>query len=97
MKKALTLWGFARKADRLAVGTAAATDAIKRKKAYLAITAADISEKSSKEIRFLCEKSEIPFIKPELTTYEITEAIGTRAGIIAVLDEGFARAIAENL
>jgi len=97
MSRALTLLGFARKAGKLAVGTAAATDALKRKKAHLAITASDISEKSSKEIRFLCEKNGINFIKPELNTYDITQAIGTRAGIIAVLDEGFARAIAENL
>jgi ribosomal protein L7Ae-like RNA K-turn-binding protein len=97
MSKALTLLGFARKAGRLAVGTAATVDAIKRKKAYLAITASDISEKSSKEIRFLCEKHNVKFITPTFDTYEITGAIGTRAGIIAVLDEGFAAAIAENL
>ena len=97
MSKAETLLGFARKAGRLAVGTAATEEAIKRRKAFLAITASDISEKSSKEIRFLCEKNNVPFIKPQLDTYEITNAIGTRAGIIAVLDEGFAKAIAENL
>ncbi len=97
MSKALALLGFARKAGRLAVGTAATEEALSRRKAYLAITASDISEKSSKEIRFLSEKNNIPFIKAQLDTYEITNAIGTRAGILAVLDEGFAKAIAENL
>lgn len=97
MSKALTLLGFARKAGKIAVGTAATTDSIKRNKAYLAITASDISEKSAKEIRFLCEKHGVKFLKPELTTYDITKAIGTKAGIVALLDEGFANAIAENL
>ncbi len=96
-EKAIALLGFARKAGKLAVGTAATTDSIKRKKAYLAITASDISEKSKKEIRFLCEKNAVTFLSPELTTYDITKAIGTKAGIIALLDEGFAKSIAENL
>lgn len=96
-QKAIALLGFARKAGKLAVGTAATTDAIKRGKAFLAIVASDISEKSAKEIRFLCDKHNTVFSKPQLTTYDITAAIGTKAGIIALLDEGFAKSIAENL
>ncbi len=96
-QKALALLGFARKAGKLAVGTAATTDAIKRGKARLAITASDISAKSAKEIRFLCDKHDVNFINPQLTTYDITAAIGTKAGIIALLDDGFAKSIAENL
>ncbi len=96
-EKILTLLGFARKAGRLAVGTQATTTSIERGKACLALVAGDISGKSAKEIRFLCDKKSIKFAVLPFDTYDITKAIGTRAGIIAVEDDGFAQAIAEKL
>ncbi len=95
--KILTLLGFARKAGRLAVGTMACEQSVMRKKAHLVLIAGDISDKSRKEIKFQCEKHGAPVADVDFTIDDITHAIGVKAGIIAVLDDGFAHAIAEKL
>ena len=95
--KLRALLGFARKAGRLAVGTAAAEESIKRRRAKLCVLAADISQKSQKEMRFLCDKNGVRVINIPLGIDEVTQSIGTRAGILAVEDEGFAKAIAEKI
>ena len=96
-EKILTLLGFARKAGRLAVGTQATETSIKRGKSRLALVASDISGKSAKEIRFLCDKHDTSFGVLPFDTYDITKAIGTKAGILSVEDDGFADAIAQKL
>lgn len=95
--KILTLLGFARKAGRLAVGTMACEQSIVRKKAKIVLIASDISDKSRKEIKFQCEKHGTKAADLDFTIDDITRAIGTKAGIIAVQDDGFAGAIAEKL
>lgn len=95
--KILTLLGFARKAGRLAVGTMACEQSVTRKKAHLVLIASDISDKSRKEIKFLCEKHGASVADASFTIDDMTQAIGTKAGIVAVQDDGFARAIAEKL
>lgn len=96
-EKILTLLGFARKAGKLAVGTSATEYSIVRRKSKLALVAGDISKKSAKEINFLCEKYGTKFAQLNIETYDITKAIGTRAGILSIEDEGFASAIIEKL
>ena len=95
--KLRALLGFARKAGKLAVGTAAAEESLGRRRAKLCILAADISPKSQKEMRFLCEKNGVKAITIPLGIDEVTQSIGTRAGILTVEDEGFAKAIAEKI
>ena len=96
-EKLRALLGFARKAGKLAVGTAATEESVKRKRAKLVVIASDISKKSEKEIRFLCDKFGIKVATAKLGIDAVTQSIGTRAGILAVEDEGFAKAIAENI
>ena len=96
-EKLRALLGFARKSGRLAVGTAATEESIKRRGSNLVIIGCDISEKSQKEIRFLGDKFNVPVAVTELTMYDITQSIGTKAGILSVEDEGFAKALSENL
>lgn len=96
-QKLRALLGFARKAGKLAVGTAAAEESVKRGRSKLLLTGADISQKSVKEMRFLCEKHGVRTASTVLTIDEITASIGTRAGILSIEDEGFAAAVIENL
>lgn len=95
--KLRALLGFARKAGRLAVGTAKATESVKRGRSKLVLTASDISAKSAKEMRFICEKHGVTARTTALNIDEITASIGTRAGILSIEDEGFAAAVIENL
>lgn len=93
--KVLTLLGFASKAGKLQFGMDAAVNSVKKKQAMLIVTAQDLSEKSRKEISFHA-KENIPVITLlDCDIETLSKAVGKRAGIIAVLDEGFAKAIDE--
>lgn len=91
--KMLTLLGFAAKAGKLCYGMDTATAAVKGKKSRLVITAADISEKSRKEIQFYGAKFNTEVILSDINIDELSHAVGKRCGIISVNDEGFAKAI----
>lgn len=92
----LSRLGIARKAGKLSAGFAAAKDSVNKGVAELVIIASDISEKSEKEIRFVC-KTAVTAVRVPNTTFEISNAIGTKAGIISVNDEGFAKSILNNI
>ncbi len=54
--------GFAAKSGNLSYGMAKSTGIALRKKAKLAVSAADVSEKSRKEIGFFCEKHRVKLL-----------------------------------
>ncbi len=89
--QALNLLGMARRAGKLQQGTERCEAAIKSGKAALAFTCADMSAKSKKEIAFLCEKHSVAVIHTDITTTELSNAIGAKAGVAAVCDQGFAK------
>ena len=92
----LTLLGFASKAGKLQFGMDAAVNSLKKKRAMLIVTAQDLSEKSKKEILFYAKGNNTPVITlPDCDIETLSKAVGKRAGIIAVSDEGFAKAIGE--
>ena len=88
----LSYLGLARKAGKLSVGFAASKEACLKTKAKLVLIASDISEKSEKEIRYF-SGGKIPVERIPYTIYEVSQNIGTKAGIVAVLDDGFADAL----
>ena len=87
---------MARRAGKLTPGSAAVREAITKKRAKLVLIAADISAKSEKEIKFAAN-GKTPIIRIEHTIFEITSAIGIKAGIISIDDQGFASAIIKHL
>ena len=94
--KVLTLLGFAAKAGRLFYGMDAGVSSLKKNQARLVITADNVSEKSRKEISFYATGKNVPVITlPDCDIETLSKAIGKRAGIVAVNDEGFAKAISE--
>ena len=90
--KVLSYLGLARKAGKLAVGFAASKEACQKMTAKFIAVASDKSEKSLKEIKYFgggkVRIERIPF-----TICEVSAAIGIKAGIVAVCDEGFANAL----
>ncbi len=92
----LSRLGLARKAGKLSPGFAAVKDSVTGGAAKLVIIAADISQKSEKEVRFIC-KTAVKAERVKFTTFEISNAIGTKAGIISINDEGFAKSILNNI
>ena len=95
--KSLALLGFAAKAGKLSFGTHATTYAITSKKAKLVCAAEDISAKSVKELKFNASKTNIPvMILKGISTQLLSQRIGKNCGILAVNDEGFAKALIET-
>ncbi len=92
----LSLLGLVRKAGKLLIGFAASKQACTAKKAKLVIAACNISEKSFKEINYFGGK-DIPIFRVKFSIDEISAAIGIKAGIVAVCDEGFAIAITKAI
>lgn len=95
--KISALLGFSRKSGALKLGTEATRESVLRRRAKLVLLANDISPKSVKEIRFICDKNNIKAEILPMTIEEISAAIGRRAGILAIEDEGFASAILKNI
>ena len=89
---ALSMLGIARKSGNLSVGFEAVITAVKRKKAHLVVIASDISEKTEKELRFHAKDTKTEIIRISQDIFEVSNAIGTKAGVISVDDEGLAQA-----
>lgn len=91
--KLLTLLGFASKARKLSFGMDGSVYSVEHKKAYLAVVANDVSQKSLKEIRFFCDKNATPLLLLPINMEELSHAIGKKAGIITVNDSAMAQSI----
>ena len=93
MDKVLSYLGLARKAGKLAVGEFLTENAIYSKKAVLVIVAEDASGNTKKMVTDRCNlhMGALSFFK---TTAELGNATGSALkASMAVLDEGFAKAI----
>ena len=100
--KVLSLIGMAKKAGKLITGTDMAVDAIrnKRDKVKLLFCSADASQTTVKRIRNTSEYYKIPLCTLDFDKTELARIVGNRYGqtsVIAVTDEGFAKAMIEKL
>ena len=93
--KFLSLLGMARRAGRVSLGHDAVIGSIVRNKAKLCVMSKEASERLQKEIRHACtyENKDIPIIITEYTLLELSSAVGSKAAVISVDDEGFANAL----
>ena len=84
--------GIAQRAGKIAAGDAAAADALVRKKAFLLVLAEDAAAQVKAELTELAGDQLPVLYWPDKV--ELGRIVGkSRRGAIAVLDEGFARAI----
>ena len=86
------LLGLCRRANKLAIGHDAVITSIKQGKSFLAITCCDSSDRLKKEIADECsfKNRNIKYVEAPFTMSELGLAIGKKAGVISVDDEGFA-------
>ena len=91
MNKLLGLLTMCRKAGKLQMGFDPMKEALTGKKAKAVIIAADVSPKTEKEARFFADKSGVPAKKTDTSLDEIYQALGKRAGILTICDDGFAK------
>lgn len=93
INRLLSLLGIARRAGRISWGRDAVEESLGKGKAHLVLVAEDISVKTAAGVRFSAERAGVPVLSIHETIESVSQAIGKRAGIVAVLDEGFAKKI----
>ena len=91
--KVLSLLGFASKSANLSFGMDSAKENLKKGKTKLILVAADISEKSLKEVSFFASKQNVKVISVVYSSDTLASATGRKGGILSVNDEGFANAL----
>ncbi len=91
----LSLLGMVRRSGRLSTGHDAVISAITKNKSKLCLLSREASQRLQNEIKHACgyDNKNIPVIFSRYTTMELSEAIGIKAAVVSVDDEGFAKAI----
>lgn len=95
MNKLLSMLGLARRAGKLAPGFDAAAEALRAGKAAGAVACADISEKTYKNLKYEADRAGVPVMRLRAESTEAGGAVGKRAGVFAICDAGFFKAIKE--
>ncbi len=91
--KVMSLLGLARRAGKLEAGFDATVSAARKGTARLLLAASDVSEKTYKNLEYEAKRAEIPVVRLKAGMEEAGRACGVRAGVLAVTDQGFARAV----
>ena len=93
--KFLSLLGMARKSGKLCPGHDAAVSSIVKNQAKICIISREGSERLKKEMNHACtfEGKSIPLLIVNYTLSDLSAAIGSKAAVITVTDEGFAKAL----
>lgn len=96
--KFLSLLGMARRSGRLSPGHDAVISSITKNKSRLCILSCDASQRLVNEITHACnyENKNIPVIITKYTITELSAAIGSKAAVLSIDDEGFAKALKEK-
>ena len=96
--KFLNLLGMARRSGKLSLGHDAAISAIVKNKAKLCIISSEGSDRLKKEMVHACnfENKNIPVLMTKYETLTLSKAIGSKAAVMTVDDEGFAKALNER-
>lgn len=98
MNKTLSTLGLCRRAGKLIFGFDAVAAELEKPGTAVSgvLLAADLSEKSKKEVRFLCSKKDVTVTELAETLDDIKSTIGRRTGILAVLDKGLYESVINN-
>ena len=91
--------GICRRAGHLTMGFDAVKALIEQRRAMLVLTAADLSEKSRKEIVFVVSDTDIPVYSLSFDEASLSAALGLQkpVGIIATDDRGFAASLMKHI
>ena len=93
--RVLSLLGIARRAGRLSLGHDAVDEALKKREAKLILLARDVSARTAAHAQKAAEQAGTPWLTLADGMEEIGMALGKKAGVIAVNDQGFAKRLTE--
>lgn len=97
--KLLGTLGICRRAGHLTLGFDAVCDLIKQRQAKCILLAADLSEKTKKELLFQGAEQRVPLhcLPYDKATLAASLGLQKPVGVIATADNGFAKAIAKHI
>ncbi len=90
-RKTADLLSICIKAGKAVKGFDSAAEAAENGKAHAILTACDASEKTVKEIRFICGTHGVTVIESELSKAETAQLCGKETAVLAICDDGFAK------
>ncbi len=88
--KFLSLIGMARRANRVQMGFDKAKSAILYDEAKVVFVCSDVSVKTKRGLVFASEETGVKVLDIPYTIFELSNAIGTKCGVVAITDKGFA-------
>ena len=93
--KFLSLLGMARRSGKLCPGHDAAISSIVKNQAKICVVSVEGSERLKKEMEHACsfEGKNIPLLIVEYSITQLSQAIGSKAAVMTVTDEGFGKAL----
>ncbi len=97
MEKALSTLGLARRAGKLCYGYDTVVKAVRQGECLLVLAAADLSEKTKKNVRFEADRHQAAFLETAFTMEQISAAIGKKTGVLGLCDAGFAKNLKQAL
>ena len=86
-----------RRADKLVIGFDAVASELGSLKFGGVVLAADVSAKTEKEVRFIAEKHGKEILKAPFSMDDAKSAIGKRAGVFLITDEGLYGAVKKHI
>ena len=93
----LSLLGLCKKAGKIVFGFETVKTAMQKGSAVIVFSACDLSLKTAKELKFICENLEVELIETAYDMKTLGSSIGKMTGIVAVTDEGFVKSLKQKL
>ena len=93
----LGLLGIARRSGSLSLGRNASIEAVEKRKAKLCVLSSDASARLERELDFSINKTKnvVPMIRITYSMNELYKAIGYKACVLTVNNDGFAQRVQE--
>lgn len=88
-QKLTGILSICRKAGKIELGFAPMKEALTAHKVAGVATTSDISPKTLKEVQFYCQKANVSVCPMPLTMEDLGGAVGRKAAVAAILDQGF--------
>lgn len=91
--KLMSALSLCRKAGKLRMGTDVVKEEVGTGGAALVLVAADVAERTERQIRFVCEHNKVKVCKLPYSMEDLWQITGKQYGVYAVCDRGFAKMI----
>lgn len=87
----LSMLGIARRAGKTEFGYDKALSAVHSRKAKAVFCAADLSPKTKRGLDLAADGTSIKIISTDRSMFDISNAVGSKTGVVAVTDLGIAK------